>query len=88
MELKRAQAVEGIRAATVGRHCRDSNAGSVTCSRLKSKVTAMLAPQPAEQCQGLIPCPHGYESDSLLLRHSGDSCGTDLEDLSILSPSR
>ena len=41
----------------------------------------MLAPQPTERCQGLTPCPHGYESDSLLLSHSGDSCGTGLEDL-------
>ena len=36
-------------------------------------TTAMLDPYPTEQGQGLNPHPHGYLSDSIPLRHNGNS---------------
>ena len=56
-----------IRAAAADLLHSHGNARSKPCLQPTPQLIAMLYSQPTEQDQGLNPCPHGYQSGSLLL---------------------
>ena len=67
------QARGRIRAVAAGLHHSHSNTESKPGLRAPPQLTAILDSRPTEQGQGLNPHPHGYELDSFLLSHKGNS---------------
>ena len=62
-----------IGAVATGLHHSHSNARSEPRLQPTPQLSATLDPSPTEQGQGSNPCPHGYQSDSFLLRHNRNS---------------
>ena len=68
------QARDWIRAAPAGLHHSHSHAGSEPRLQHTPQLTTKGDSQPTERGQGSNPHPQGSLSDSLLLRHNGNSC--------------